>query len=496
VYPLSRNEIRLQYSGFIIFAAKLLSIATGLAFQLMIARTTTTSEYGLWFNLNDLLTYFTLLAAVLPFWAMRFVARGEKGSVKTGIVANIVISTVATAIYLLLIPSITYLLNIPLQYLFLYFLISIQIIELYFLNALQACLRAKVPHTIGYGLLVAEVCKVALGYMFIIRLHQPLFGAIVSLIVAFIIQIVYYITLLREELKQPIEWKYVKEWLKGSAANIYNVTGNQIAAFVFILLFVYGSEEARGYFGAARQIATIITYSSFLAFALYPKLLTDRKTEDVETSLKMVLMFAIPMAAGVLALPDSFLTLLQVTYADAVSVLIVLTIDAFILTLSTFLNFVLFGLEKVDEKATISFRELTKSKLFLVFSLPYFRSLITLPTTFIVLSVYTQNQPLTSALAVGIINLLARFTMFIVLCIVIRKMIRIEIPWKNIAKYTFASIIMAAILFLMPHPTRIMSTLIVTAFGGLIYFALLIIMDKEARALARSVWEEIKLKIR
>jgi hypothetical protein len=30
---LAKKEIRLQYSGFVIFAAKLLSIATGLAFQ-------------------------------------------------------------------------------------------------------------------------------------------------------------------------------------------------------------------------------------------------------------------------------------------------------------------------------------------------------------------------------------------------------------------------------------------------------------------------------
>jgi len=492
---LAKHGIRLQYSGFIIFATKLLSVATGLAFQFMIARTTTTSEYGLWFNLNDLLTYFTLLAAVLPFWAMRFVARGKKGAVKTGVVANLIISTVAMIIYLLLIPTITYLLNIPQQYLFLYFLISIQIIELYFLNALQSCLRAKVPHTIGYGLLVAEICKVVLGYLLIIRLRQPLFGALISLIVAFIIQIVYYITLLREELMQSIEWKYVKEWLKGSAANIYNVTGNQIANFIFILLFVYGSEDARGYFGAARQIAMIITYSSFLAFALYPKLLTDKKTEDVETSLKMILMFAIPMVAGVLALPDSFLTLLQVKYADAVPVLIVLTIDAFILTLSTFLNFILFGLEKVDEKATISFKELTKSKLFLVFSLPYFRSFITLPTTFIVLSTYTQNQPLTSALAVSIINSSARFIMFIALYMVIRKMIKIKIPRKNIAKYAFASVTMAAILYLMPHPKRITTTLAMTAFGGIIYFALLIAIDKEARDLVSSIWKELTSRI-
>jgi len=43
---LENQKIRLQYSGFIIFAAKMLSIATGLAFTLMVTRATTEQQYG------------------------------------------------------------------------------------------------------------------------------------------------------------------------------------------------------------------------------------------------------------------------------------------------------------------------------------------------------------------------------------------------------------------------------------------------------------------
>jgi hypothetical protein len=462
----------------------------------MIARNTTPEEYGLWFNITDILGYFTLLAGVLPFWTMRFVTRGNKGAAKTGILANLTISVIATVIYLSITPFIVSIFNIPQQYLLLYFLISIQIIELYLLNALQACLQAKIPHTIGYGLLITEICKIALGYVLIIRLNQPLLGAMISLIVAFTCQIIYFVLLLSEELKEKVQWKYLKEWLKGSAANIYNVIGNQIAAFIFILLYIYGGGDARGYYGAAAQIATVITYSSFLAFALYPKLLSERKLEDVETTLKMVLMFAIPMTTGALVLPDSFLTLLQTTYVDAVLVLMMLAIDAFIITISSFLSFVLYGLEKLDEKAIISFKELARSKLFFAFSLPYFHSLVTLPTTFYVLSAYAQNQPLNSALYVAIINSAARFLMFIILCTVVRKIVKIKVPWRNIAKYLFASAVMAAMLFFgwQPHPTRIITTLGVTAVGGVVYFTLLITIDKEVRDLAKSVWREIKVK--
>jgi O-antigen/teichoic acid export membrane protein len=493
---LARNEIRLHYSGFVIFAAKMLSVATGLIFQLMIARSTTTQEYGIWFNISDVTAYFTILAGVFPFWALRFTARTKEGAVKTGFVTNLTIAMTAALAYLLITPLITSTLGISQKYIFLYLLASTQIIEVYTLNALESCLQAKKPQTLGYGLLLGEICKITLGFTFIIRLQLSLFGALISIIIGVAVQLTYYSKLLVEELKEKVKWTYVKEWAKGSLANIYYVIGNQIAAFIFIMLFTYGGQEARGNYGAAAQIANIVTYSSFLAFALYPKLLAEKSSRDISTSLKTVLMFAIPMAAGALAIPDSYLTILKGEFRGAWPILMVLAIDALIAATSTTLSFVLYGFERVDEKAKISFKELVKSRLFTAFSLPYIHSAITLPATFYILTNYTQNQPVPSALAVAIINSTARFAMFLILYAMVRKMTEIKIPWKNITKYLFASAIMATVIYAIPHQTRIYATLSVTALGGIIYLALLMALDKEARTLAHSVWQEIKIKFK
>jgi len=489
---LQRRGIRLQYTGFVIFAAKLLSVTTGLIFQFMIARSTTGPEYDLWFNINDVLTYFTLLTGMLPFWVMRFVARGREEAAKTGLLANLTISMIATFIYLSLISLITSALGISQNYLPLYFFASVQIIELYSISLLEACLQASIPQTIGYGLLAQQFCRVILGYILIIEFRQSLLGAVLSTIVAFTIQIIYYFRLLAEELKQRIKWEYVKEWLKGSVANIYNVVGNQIAALIFIMLFVYGGTGGRGRYGAAAQITSVISYSSFLAFALYPKLLAERKREDITTSLKMVLMFAIPLTAGAIALSDSYITLLRVEYPDAASVLVVLAIDALISTVSGIFSATLYGVETVDENAKISFKELAKSRLFIAFSLPYLHSAITLPITFHILTTYANNQPLQAALSVSVINSSAHFAMFLILYIMVRKMIKIDIPWMNMAKYVFASAVMATILFIIPHPTRISLTIAMTAVGGIIYLVLLMAIDKETRMLPKTIWQEIK----
>jgi hypothetical protein len=497
---LPKEEIRLQYSGYILFATRLVSIFTGLAFQLMVARTAldvdpTKKLNDLWLNITDLLPYFTLLASVLPFWAMRSAAREEVGATKTGVIANLLISLAATAIYIPLVSLITTGLGINPKYVFLYYLVAVQITEYYAIGIAEACLRTRVPQAIGYGLLIAEFSKVILGYIFIVHFRLPIEGALISLAVAFLIQTIYYVKLLKTELQQKIRWHYVKEWLKGSLVNIYNIVGGQAAAYIFILLFKYGGNGGRSDYGYAFFIAQVITYSTFLAFALYPKLLVDRNTQDITTSLKMVLMFAIPMAAGAMAIPAALLSIIDVAYAEAAPVLVVLAVDAIINTLATFFNFVLYGAERVDEKAKMSFKELVKSRLFLSFSFPYFQLAVSVPTAYYILTVYAQNQPLNAAIYVSIINLACHFALFIVLYAVVRKMIKIEIPWKSIAKYVFTSAVMAIFIFMLPHPQRASLTIAITVLGGAVYIGLLLAIDRETRMLIRSVWQEIKIRI-
>jgi len=490
------KDIRLQYTGYIIFAAKLIAVATGLIFQYMIARAATKQEYDIYFNLNDILAYFTLIAAVVPFWVMRCVARGKEGATKTGLVTNLIISLIFTVAYLAAVPFILPVLGVSMDYLTLYLVASLQIVELYLIGLFEPCLQATTPQAVGYGLLVQQVSKVVLGYVLIIQLGQPLFGMIISTAIAFVIQIAYYSRLLAFEMKQKIQWGYVKEWLKGSLANIYTVIGNQIANFVFILLFSLGGEGSRGIYGAAAIVVNVITYSSFLAFALYPKLLAEQKSEDVTASFKTVLMFAIPMTAVAMALSNSYIVLLRPELLDfpgAGLVLAILALDALVGVVSGIYGSVLFGIESVD-KEKLTFRSMVKSKIFIAFSLPYVHSAITIPTTYFVLTTYASQQPLLAALSVCIINSTMRFVMFLVLVVVVRGMIKIAFPWKSVAKYTFASVVTGIVLFLLPFSTSILVTLIWTAIGGLLYLALLMLLDKETRSLPKQILGEIRGK--
>jgi len=497
---LTKNQIRLQYSGFIVFAAKMLSVATGLAFVLMITRNVSDVEFGIWGNIRDLLIYFTLIAGIIPFWTTRFVARQHKGSAKTGLVANVLISIIATTLYLTLLPIMTSVLQISPQHTIFYIIISLQIIESYTITALQAILYAERPETLGYGLLLHEVVKVAIGYLLIMTLNMGLLGAIISIITAYSIQITYYLKLTAGKLKEKIQWSHLKEWLKASPINVYNVVGTQMATFALILLFSYGIKNAgkiaRANYGAASTITMVISYSAFLAYALYPKLLAKAKAEDVSTSLKMVLMFAIPMTVGAIIFAGPYLTILSYVYdyTEAKMVLILLAIDVFFISLSQVFNNVVMGVEKIDEKAKIPFKQLMKSRLFQIFSISYLRAAIVLPTTFFALTTIAKT-PVEAAENVALTFLIADFTVLICIYIIARKSLQFSFPWKSIAKYILASAVMAALLFIVPDPKRLSSTLTYTVLGGATYLTVLTIIDKDARTLAVSSWLEAKKDI-
>jgi O-antigen/teichoic acid export membrane protein len=488
---LTKEEIRLQYSGFVFFAARMVSVATGMIFTLLLTRSTEQPEFGVWSNMFDLITYFSFMATAIPFWTTRFVARGKEGATKTALFANLILAVISVAIYVLLVPLYFSLLGISSSYLIVYLVASLYIAEFYMTQVLEAALRAKKPQAVGYGLLLEEIFKVILAYVLIIQFQQPFLGAITAIIIGFSVQVVYYLKLASGDLNQKVQWNYVREWLKGSIANIYNLVGNQIAAFILILLFTY-AEVSRADYGAAVTIANVVAYSSSLSFALYPKMLAEKSTKDVATAMKMVLMFAIPMAAGAIAIPDSFLVILGEEYREAVPILVLLAMDALVATLSLFYLNVLFGVEKLDEEAKIPLKKLARSNIFKAFTLPYIHSLITLPTAFYVLTNFAAGQPVQAAVYVTAINMAARLAMFLVLYVIVRKAVSVAVPWRSISKYILAAAVMGILLYILPHPARILTTLGMAAAGGILYLGLLIVMDRESSELISAMVQEIR----
>ncbi len=471
----------------------MLSIVTGFIFTLLLTRNMSKESYGIWSNVFDLVGYFALTSGLFPFWAMRFICRDKEGAVKTGFTANLIVALLSMGIYLVSVPFITGVFGISGIYVVVYFLAAFQILNVYLIGIFEGCLRAIKPQAIGYGLLIEEVCKVILALTLIIGFRSLLIGAIISLIVGTSIQVIYYVRLLSAYLRERVRWSYAREWLKGSTAGFYNAIGNQLAGFTIIFVFVLGGQAARGDYQAAMTFANAVGFSSFLGFALYPKLLSENTLEGVTSSFRTVMMFAVPMVAIMTIMSESLLTVLNVFYGAAWPVLIVLLVDAFVLTIFQFYSSVLFGVEKFDEKAEIPFNSLVRSRIFKVFSLPYLQAAIALPVSFYVLTRLAEGQSLNAVLYVTLINLGVHVLSLFLLFRLVTRVAKLAIPWISLAKYILSAAVTVILLYFLPHPTTILLTLGIAVLGVLIYGGILLSIDRNARKLIHSIGHEIKI---
>jgi hypothetical protein len=80
-------------------------------------------------------------------------------------------------------------------------------------------------------------------------------------------------------------------------------------------------------------------------------------------------------------------------------------------------------------------------------------------------------------------------------CYVVSRAVKFQIPWNSIGKYAVASAAMAAILY-FTHSARRLTTLIVTAIGGVVYVGVLLAIDRRTRSLLRMSIGILKAKIR
>ena len=486
----------MQYSGFIVFASQILSLFTGLVFTLLLTRNMGSDEFGAWSLIFYLIGLFTLMSGLFPFWATRFVARGKEGTIKTAVASNFAVALVVMAGYLLVIPGVLSLLNVSSVALTVFLIAGMQIINVHLVAVFEACLRSIRPQATGYGLLVEEIVKVVLAFGIFVVTGELFYGAIAGVVVGASAQIVFYAWLLREHICQRIHLGYLWEWLKGSTALVYNVIGVQFAGAVLYLLVHFGGESALGDYQAAVTFSTVIGYAGSLGFALYPKMLAQECPSDIIVSFKNMLMLAVPMAAVALSMSASLLTILNASYSTSYPVLVLLTIDALIVLISLFYTQCLMGTETLDVGGKISLRELVKSKIFKVFSLPYIQAAIALPTAYLVFTQDPLSSPVQAAFYVAGINMVVHAISYVAILTLMPREFSLTLPWKSVAKYVFAGFVAAISLLFAPQTTTLVATFIKVLVGVGVYASLLLVIDIDARNLARRITEEIGRQFR
>ncbi|PUA30984.1 MAG: hypothetical protein B9J98_08370 [Candidatus Terraquivivens tikiterensis] len=335
--------------------------------------------------------------------------------------------------------------------------------------------------------MVFEVSKIIFGVLLVLFLKMGFYGVLISVMLAYATQAAFLSIQQSKLLTSSIDWRIAAQWIKSSWLPAYGMVPSTIMALdVFIVTALTGSTEPAAYWRAAQVIFGVVGYSTYLASALYPKLLSGGGRKDIEIILKLVLMFIVPMVVGASVLAKPLLGILRSEYTVASDILRVGVFATAISSLVSVLGGVISGIEEVDKEGKLSFHKLLKSKLFLLPSINIAASSMYLAFVFIFtkfsLSFYKGETYLIIPFYANVGLLVVQALMLTCLYILVKRVVKFTFPIKSLLKCLAASFPMVIAFYLCP-PSGSFMTIVEILAGGCVYFSFLFLIDKESREL-------------
>lgn len=492
------SNVRVTYSGLIALVVSIVSVLTGTIFVLIVTRTLSPEDLGLWTLINSLVGYVFVVDPIVSYWSTRQAARGEKVG-KSAISTAGLFSGGGIIVYLIMGIFVSDSFSIDYSLL----LLSTCLVPLIFLHgALAGIAYGTKPHSDQYALVAFESVKIPLGYLLVVFFQMGIFGAILAMIISNVVRIIILFIQLRPYIVGKIKFEVIRFWFKMSWLPMYGMIPSfAITLDIIIFSAMANSLTGLAFWTAGITIAGLVTQSGSISQALYPKLIATQKKEYAEVNLQRTLFFAIPFLAVSIVFAKPLLHIINPIYISGIVIVYFLATRAFV---NIFVNFsfnVIRAYEQVDKNYNSTFKEYLKSKLFVIPTLTYILSGIYL--TSLVLFLISKPSDWSDVEIVQIWSLIyfVSYAPFAVYGIIsIKRNYDINLPWIPIVKYSavalFASLVLHYIVNnFLEYKISIWDFLpdiipLVT-LGGLIYFGIAYLIDNSTRIFFKSIFSQI-----
>ena len=495
------SEVRLRFSGMVRFISSIVSVFTGLAFVTLITRNLSAVEYGEWSVIGSLMIYGVTPALGLGYWYTRYTARNlpiARYAIfitsifsLVGILGFFIAATIFIDEFKNLFPIL--------------FVASLQVVTSSLLHSLNAISNGKRPEFSAYGFLIFEILKVVIAFIVIYGFGDlSLISVIYVLIISQIIQIIVMTILIKKEIKKKVELKNIKKILKSLWIPLYDRMSDIVfTSDILVVILLTSSFAQVTIFKIPFVFSTMVEFGLSFTYPLYIKLLGGGKEIDITTSIKMVLLFTLPIVVGTIILAKPLLFLLNPDYIVSEQILQILTVYSLSLVCGIIFQNIILGSEKVDVSGKFGNKELIYSNLFKLPTIDLiFKSTYLISITILTITVWNEEMPFEQFGMIWALVLLATNIPFTIYKLILaKKIISFSFPWNSISKYVISSILMGIItIFLMSYIdyTNSEATSFAPQIIGLIgiaagfYFTLMSIIDKETRKLFKAALLAIK----
>lgn len=495
------SDVRLRFSGMVRFISAVVSVFTGLAFTTLITRNLTSGEYGEWSVIGSLMIYGAIPALGLGYWYTRYTAR-ELPIARYGVFLTSIFSLGGVLAFftaaVIFIDEFENLFPILL-------VASLQVITGSLIHSLNAISNGKKPEFQAYGALIFEIIKVIIAFVMVYGLGSfSLIDVIYVLIISQIIQIISLSSMIRKEIKKKVEIKNIKKIIKSLWIPLYDRISDVVfTSDILVVTLLTSSFVQVTTFKIAFVFSTMAEFGLSFTYPLYIKLLGGGKNVDIITSIKMVLLFTLPMVIGTIILAKPLLFLLNPDYVSSEFILQILSVYSLSLVIGVVFQNIVIGTEKVDVMGKFRQKDLVYSNLFklptidLIFKSVYLASIAILTITMWSEEISFVEFGQMWAFVLLITNI--PFTIYKI--ILANRIIAFSFPWKIVSKYILGSILMG---FLTIYLTTFVdySNSEATAFAPQIiwligisagfYFVIMAIIDKESRELFKTAIATIR----
>lgn len=486
-------RIGIRSTGIVVFGGRALSAVTGLMFILMATRWLAPKQLGLWEVIVDLVAFSSYPVGIVSYWATRDIARGSLVG-RTAFALGAVMSGFGLLLYLFF----SFVTRSSLAVSFLPFLLGSLLVPLsYWSQVTTSIVVGYRPAVTGYMLVVSEPIKIAVAYEALYVYRLGIEGVILGLLVSYLVSSMFSTYLVRGATREQLQLSAAKRWTRLSwLPAISYLPPLFLSADTYIASLGFGTAVA-GIYQPAFTVASVVGYSSALAYSLYPLLLRGGNERLPSITIDFSLLFGIPMAVGEAVLAAPILHLFGPKYMPGSLGLSILSIMFLFQAVSLIIDQTLLGTEKADLGGERGFKDFVRSNLLYVPLVNTCAALVYLTGMFAALS-FAFSNGLGSSVAVALWALVQLCTTILFLIIKGRRASRSATLLRDVkvAYYLVSAIVMgfAAILFsrivLNPSADTTVYGLELTtviALGAVVYFGLLYALDPKFRTMTRSV---------
>jgi len=495
------SGIRVTYAGLISLSIRLSSIITGLVFTLIVTRQLSIEEFGTWGLINGLLVYAVVVHPIITYWATREGARGEDSG-RMVLLSSSGFSIIGLTVYLILAFFVSLESSASFDILiFAAILIPVMFIK----DSLTAINLGHRPQSVSYGFLAFELTKIPLGFIFVYFLDMGLEGAILATFGSYFPSIVVLAFHAKNKLHGKITKQYAQKWLKLFWVPTFrNIPSLLSMSDVIVYSAITGSVSGVAYYSAARTIGFLVNHTRAFSEALYPKLLQTGKKEFLSDNLIKLFYFSFPLISVSIVLAKPSLFALNPIYAVAESIVIILSIRAFLTTLGKVLFQALQGIETVDKDKNSTFRDYAKSKLILYPTFQLIRNVIYFVSLAVILYLFhAQKAEIELVNYWAMVGLIIEIPLIIYIIRLVKNNFTLNLDWSSLFKYLLSSVVIFGLIYFLVNEfleynesifVFLPQLLLFTALGIGGYILLTYVIDKRTRILCKAIIKELMVK--